>query len=547
MVTFAATLLTIAVIPCLAINYGKIAFVRGYGTNSEIYTMNADGTQPINLTKNAAGDATPAFSPDGTKIVFSSDMSGSWAIYVMNAYDGTELTLLTNNFADSNPAFSSDGTKIVFTRSVGYYSSIYLMNADGTGQTQITSGSYDYAPSFSHDGRGIVFNRGGDIYFLSISSGKLKPLTRNAAAYDPVISPDGTKIAFVSNRDGNDEIYKMNFDGSNVQRLTINTAVDRQPAFSADGQKIVFWSDRKGYADYEIYTMNTDGDYQIPLTDTNAWNTDPAWAMPVPNRPKIAFSSDRDGYSEIYTMNPDGSNLRRLTFNLAGNRTPEWSPDGTLIAFRRDFIGICTMKADGTNQTCFTSGDRRYNEFYPDWSPDGSRIVCAMGNLFRFLDAQTGTVLREFPEWNGNLIDGTAWSPDGQWILFGHNGAFGVPSGGISITSPSGTVFSYFHQTSPRVIAAPEWSPDGKKIVFRNYGTQNLDIYTYDYFNWGSPIRITNNPANDYEPEFTTDNRIIFATDRDGNSEIYVMGTDGSNPIRLTSNPANDTSPSWRP
>ena len=162
--------------------------------------MNADGSNQVKLTSAVGSEfnESPKWSPDGSKIVFTSNRSATGSdkeIYVMNA-DSTNQTALTNNTAlDFRPDWSPDGSKIAFhtNRDAGNFE-IYVMNADGSNQTRITNNpALDAAPSWS---------------------------------------PDGTKLAFVSSRDSNDEIYTMNADGSNPVRLTFNTVQDEAPSWN---------------------------------------------------------------------------------------------------------------------------------------------------------------------------------------------------------------------------------------------------------------------------------------------------------------------------
>ncbi len=138
-------------------------------------------------------------------------------------------------------------------------------------------------------------------------------------------SPEQTKIAFVSDRDGNLEIYVMNVDGSEQTNLTNNSASDWFPSWSPDGKKIVFNSDRDG--NYEFYVMNADGSEKKRLTNNRAndWSSSCS-----PDGKKIVFNSVRDWIeeiiSEIYVMNADGSEQKRLTNNPARDFSTSWSP-----------------------------------------------------------------------------------------------------------------------------------------------------------------------------------------------------------------------------
>ena len=135
-------------------------------------------------------------------------------------------------------------------------------------------------------------------------------------------SLEESKIAFVSDRDGNNEIYVMNADGSYLNRLTKNNEYDYDPMWSPNGQKIAFTSHRDG--NQEIYVMNADGSNQKRLTKNNEYDYAPMWS---PNGQKIAFASDRRGYLEIYVMKSDGSDQTRLTtntLNTFGDYDPMW-------------------------------------------------------------------------------------------------------------------------------------------------------------------------------------------------------------------------------
>ena len=158
----------------------------------------------------------------------------------------------------------------------------------------------------------------GITILASVAFTMLTLLPNQFSAFATVPGEDGTKLAFTSDRDVNREIYVMNAqDGSNQTNLTMNPATDEFPSWSPDGTKIAFVTDA------DIYVMNAqDGSNQTNLTMNPAFDFDPSWS---PDGTKLAFTSDRDGNTEVYVMNAqDGSNQTRLTDNGASDGLAEW-------------------------------------------------------------------------------------------------------------------------------------------------------------------------------------------------------------------------------
>ena len=267
----------------IVIGQTRIAFSNDRDGNSDIYVMNADGSDVTRLTENPGHDWGPDWSPDGQLIAFNNDRDGNWDIYVMNP-DGSGVRQLTDNPGrDWSPAWSPGGQQIAFTSDRDGNSVIYVMNADGSGVRQLTD------------------NPGYDA--------------------DPAWSPGGGQIAFSSQRDGDSDIYVMNADGSGVTQLTNHPGYDHSPAWSPGGGQIAFNNDRDG--NWDIYVMNPDGSGVRQLTDNPGRYGSPAWS---PGGQQIAFTSDRDGNSDIYVMNADGSGVRQLTDNPGRDGTLDWSP-----------------------------------------------------------------------------------------------------------------------------------------------------------------------------------------------------------------------------
>ena len=255
------------------------------------------------LTFNEDEDWSHGFSPDGTRIAFTSDRDGDYEIYLMNT-DGTGTIQLTDNdHQEWTASWSPDGTRIAFTSDRDGDYEIYLTNTDGTGTIQLTNNdSLDWAPQWS---------------------------------------PDGTRIAFSNDRDGDAELFIMNADGSNPQQLTDNDHDEWTASWSPDGARIAFDSDRDG--DYEIYVMNADGTGIVQLTHNDVLDWAPLWS---PDGARIVFDSDPDaidgeydGPLDVMVMNADGSGTRRLTPRTAYDSGGSWSPDGTRIAFTSDRDG----------------------------------------------------------------------------------------------------------------------------------------------------------------------------------------------------------------
>jgi Tol biopolymer transport system component len=327
----------------------KIAFTLIRGSNSDIYVMNADGSEPKRLTNNSGLlDVIPAFSwsPDGKKITFlSGSVDGNsgrvenQVINVMNA-DGSELKNITNNPAlnyGRRPSWSPDGQKIALGLSrtegnTGNYvvrdGEIYVMNADGSQMKNLTNSiAFDMLPSWSPDGKKIVFlsGSGGNngIYFMNADGSEQRNLTNGFLVVPEGLSwsPDGKKIAFLSGSGGNNEIYVMNADGSELKNLTNYPTLYMDISWSPDGKKLAFSSNRDGNS--EIYVVNVDGSEQRNLTNNHLSDQFPSWS---PDGKKIAFATNRDRNYEIYVMNADGSELKNLTNSLLAETNPSWSP-----------------------------------------------------------------------------------------------------------------------------------------------------------------------------------------------------------------------------
>ena len=355
---------------------------------SEVPEVVFDG-EPV-LLAGVADDRAPSWSPDGSKIAFESaplvephTIVNPPDIYVMNA-DGMNPINLTRSPLDEDdaPSWSPDGSKIAFFSNADGprredfipnlgVQSIHVMNADGTNLIDTSQDPYDdhnlaedYHLAWSPDSSKIAFTCADD-------------LTASGTTYDGMDSqPAYTWAASES------EICVMNADGTNRVRLTHNSVPDFAPAWSPDGSRIAF-SSRSPSSFMNIYVMNADGTapVRLPEIPSGHHNVNPRWS---PNGSKIAFSSGDPGnsYTHIYVMNADGTAPVRLPEILPHHHDLEhrWSPDGSKIAFHTDsyietgyHYTVAFRNADGTNPILMTQVSGW--SFGLTWSPDGSKIA----------------------------------------------------------------------------------------------------------------------------------------------------------------------------
>lgn len=288
--------------------------------------------------------------PARTRIVFVSDRErGEWELFSMDPYGKQVRRLTRRKGEERHPSLSSDGRWVVF--------------AGRSGDGPLSAGG----PS-------------ENLWLCDVENPQsLRPLTAErpgGSDRHPRYSPDGTRIAFVSDRDGNPELYALDAaTGANVLRLTNDPANDTEPAFSPDGARVVFSSDRGGALYRRLYVMDSLGNgtpTQLRMLNPSGQEetfdaghlAEPTFS---PDGTRIAFSYRGD----IYVAQSDGSGLRRLTRAWGECSRPTWSPDGHGIAFtarREGAFGVYLMGAAvGEEGGIVPLSDRRSAAGSTDW------------------------------------------------------------------------------------------------------------------------------------------------------------------------------------
>ncbi len=265
---------------------GRLAYMakEEAGHYWDIYTMTAEGLDPVRLTETEADDMLPAWSPDGRRIVFISDRDGNREVYLMNADGSTPENLTHNPAEDWTPTWSPDGSRIAFASFRDNNWEIYVMQADGSGQKRMTNSS--------------------------------------AADYSPTWSPDGEWIAFVSDRSGNLDIFLMRPDGSELRQFTNDPATDQSPTWAPDGRRLLWESYR--YGNMEILMADLEGGEPSNLSqDSYADDHGPSMC---PSGQRIAYFTNRDGGWDIATLDLQTGERANLTQSIAVEQYPVWAP-----------------------------------------------------------------------------------------------------------------------------------------------------------------------------------------------------------------------------
>jgi len=367
--------------PKLSPNPEHILFVSDESGNFDLWMVRTNGSDLTQVTQNPTADFDPAWSPDGSKIAFVSEGDGNAEIYTMQmgvagpsgelAYDdgGSEWTEYSGVGDIYGVHFTTQGggvlsqTKFYIAANPAEFEWMVMdWGGDQPGDTVLAQGNTTPAvtgwhvvdvgdvqvpqeffvglryvqsnqPGLGVDKSGPTDQRsfryfsaweiwsdygGADCMVRAVMQVEIQRLTDNLSVdQHPAYSPDGTKIAFTSERDGNPDIWVMNSDGTELQRLTDNPSPDYNPAWSPDGSKIAFVSERDGNP--EIYLMEFIGGNLTRLTEHTGVDIAPVWN---PDGGDIIFSSDRDSGMELYSIRPDG-HTRRLTSSLGDNTQPD--------------------------------------------------------------------------------------------------------------------------------------------------------------------------------------------------------------------------------
>ena len=269
----------------------KIAFASTGTTGiKEIWTCTFDGDEPTQVTRNAAITLTPSWSPDASKIAYTSYANEKPDIYIQKARPGARRELVTaQGTTNITPTWLPDGKNMAASLTINGDQAIYLLTEKGKIRKRLT--------------------RKWSKWGIDVS---------------PVFSPSGDRMAFVSKRSGTPQIYVKHLKSERIERLTFDGRYNTSPTWSPTGDRIAYAGFQEGR--FDIYVMDAQGGRPMQLTRDTGDNETPSWS---PDGSLLVFSSNRRGTSSIYIMNAYGTDQRQL-MSLPGEQTaPVWSPNLT--------------------------------------------------------------------------------------------------------------------------------------------------------------------------------------------------------------------------
>jgi tol-pal system beta propeller repeat protein TolB len=315
-----------------------IAFHSDPGGRDDFYLVNADGTDVRQITDGAETVAFPYWSPDGTRVAYLCCTGGEASVWVMDA-DGSNPLQLTEA-PSGEPAWSPDGTQLAY---VSYQDeSIWVVSADGSGRQSLEQ--QGGGPAWSPDGQRIAFfsrrdfpgqDQRNELYLAEADGTGVVRLT-NDEVEDilPVWSPDGSRLAWIRSVDRIPHVFVMEADGTDMQQLTGGPDPDDAAQWSPDGSRILFvrYLDGAdplmlGQGNAEIFTVVPDVGVEVNLTQNDGWDGYPAWS---PDGSQIAFGRNEGAQFNLMVMNADGSGVRELPgapdATVANDCCPAWRP-----------------------------------------------------------------------------------------------------------------------------------------------------------------------------------------------------------------------------
>jgi eukaryotic-like serine/threonine-protein kinase len=447
----------------------------------------------LQLTTQAGTEYFPTFTPDGKSFVYASLQSGNYDLYLQRI-GGKNATVITPNTPsnESQPAFSPNGERIAF-RSNREPDGVYVMEPTGENARLVMADCFH--PSWSPDGKEIVCstsgtsvpqnrnNRLSSLWIVNVESGA-KRLLCESDAMQPAWSPNGSRVAFwfMPPGVGRSDIATVSTAGGAIEVITSDGSTNWNPVWSPDGKFLYFVSDRGGNMGF--WRVSLDPETGKALTEPEAVVTPSTFSR------HLSFS--RDGRRMIYVQTDIESNIQGIKFDpkqekVSGERfwitrgdnqviRPELSPDGSQFVIRierRTQDDIVLVKRDGTDWRDLTND--KFFDRYPRWSPDGKQIVFTSDRSGRYeiwIMNADGTNMRQVTFGSSPHATFPLWSYDGKRILFYRNRENMIVD--LSKDFNDQTLQQLPSIGTGDAFVAWDWSNDGKRVIGTNSKSEVL-------------------------------------------------------------------------
>ncbi len=298
-----------------------IFFESDRGGNTDIYSIDPSGENETNFTKSDWDEFSPAVSPDRRSVAFMSGSAEVNNIEVMTVSGSERVAVTQADARHGDITWSPNSERIAYVMERDGRHQVMVVNKDGSKRGLLTTIPAQEVGDWSRNGDSVAFavrDEARGLYVRNPDGVNEFRLTDQPDS-SPRLSPDSKRVAFISTRDGNKELYMVDVDGGNLARVTQTEAPEYDISWSPNGQTILFVSERDGNP--EIYSISKDGSNLNRLTYNNVEDRYPVWS---PSGDRIAFVSYLDGDADIFIMNSDGGDQRRLTLNDSDDTRPTW-------------------------------------------------------------------------------------------------------------------------------------------------------------------------------------------------------------------------------
>ena len=519
---------------------GKLfVYASNASGNFDIYIQRTGGKKADNLTADSPADDTmPAFSPDGERIAFRSEREPA-GIYVMDAMGENSRRVADFGY---HPSWSPDGKEIVVSmfgrdqptvRPDGEQG-LWIINVETGARRKISDAEASF-PSWSPNGKRIAywFYTGSfsrrDIATIPADGGEPIVVARDFAVsnWNPVWSPDGKFLYFVSSKGGNMNFWRVPIDETSGKVLgepePVVTAskYSRHLNFSRDGRRMIYvqtnnQSNIRG-GDFDMNELKTSGEHSwITQGDREI-----ARAELSPDGTRFQMRLIRRTQDDIVSVSRDGSDWRDVTNDEAFDRYSRWSPDGRQIAFSSDRNqggNVWIVNADGTNMRQITFPNAHHTSYgFPVWSPDGKRLSINADSKTYIIDLtkkwneQTPEPLAEAENVTGFVA--WDWSPDGKKL------AGTIHEGGRYYLG----FYSFETRSYEKVVEdlriVSSWLPDSRHLV---YGDDNK-IFLVDTVMKNVRVLVSSENLQLRAPFVSRDGKLLYYTAYTAESDIYLL------------------------